>query len=313
MTWLRDLLLPPQGSAFAGEVDALYIFLVCLSTFFFLLIAGLIVWSVWRYRRRPGRKSAHITNHLTLELIWSVVPLIIVIGIFFWGMHAYMKSRIPPGDAMEISVTAKKWQWTFEYPDGTRTLNEVHLPVNKPVRFIMSSDDVLHDFFVPSMRVKHDVVPGRYTEIWFNPAVEGEHVITCAEYCGKGHSDMHAKLFVESEAKYQKWVAEGGDEWKEFKTPADYGRMLYDAKGCSTCHSLDGTRHDGPSWKGVFGKMEQMNDGKSYMVDENYVRESMMDPQAKIVKGFEPVMPTFQGVLRPREIDALIAFIKTVK
>jgi len=165
------------------------------------------------------------------------------------------------------------------------------------------------------MRVKTDIVPGRYTQIWFTPTVTGQFVSTCAEYCGKGHSDMHAKVFVDSPADYQKWVIEGGDEWKEYKTPADYGRALYSAKGCETCHTLDGRKiaDGGPSWLGIFGKMEKMTDGKEYKVDENYVRESMMVPSAKVVAGYQNVMPVFQGLLREREINALIAFIKTVK
>ncbi len=197
-----------------------------------------------RYRRKPGRKTPHITDHLGLELTWSILPLILVIGVFFWGFRNYMKSQVAPNESLEISVTAKKWVWSFEYPDGTRTLNEVHLPVNKPVKFIMTSEDVLHDFYVPEMRVKMDVVPNRYTEVWFQPTIEGQFRLTCAEYCGKGHSDMMGKVFVENEAKYKHWVEEGGDEWKTM-TPVAYGQLLYESKGCATCHSLDGIAHAG--------------------------------------------------------------------
>jgi cytochrome c oxidase subunit 2 len=314
MNWLRSLLLPQQGSAYAHDVDSLFMFLVYLSIFFFTLVAGLVIWSVFRYRRKPGRKTPHITDHLGLELTWSIVPLVIVMGVFFWGFRNYIQSQVAPNEALEITVTAKKWVWSFEYPDGTRTLNEVHVPVNKPVRFIMTSEDVLHDFYVPDMRVKMDVVPNRYTEVWFQPTVEGLHQLTCAEYCGKGHSDMRGKIYVDSEAKYQKWVEEGGDEWKTM-TPAAYGQLLYESKGCSTCHSLDGTRMQGggPSWKGIFGKLEHMGDGKDYKVDENYLRESMMVPSAKVVAGYDNIMPVFQGLLREREIGALIQFIKAQK
>ncbi len=314
MNWLRTTLLGPAGSDYAGKVDNIYLFIFGLTVFFFLLIAVLAIGSavVWRYK--PGRKTPHITDNMTLELLWSVLPLLIVIGLFFWGAQSYMEGRVAPNEALEITVTAKKWQWAFEYPDGTRTLNEVHLPVNKPVRFIMTSEDVLHDFFVPSMRQKHDVVPGRYTEIWFTPTVEGEHVGTCAEYCGKGHSDMRARVFVDSPAKYAKWVEEGGDEWKTM-TPKEYGMYLYQSKGCETCHTLDGSKlaQGGPSWKGVYGRMEKMTDGKEYKVDENYIRESILNPSAKIVMGYENIMPTFQGLLREREIQALINFIKMQK
>jgi cytochrome c oxidase subunit 2 len=314
MNWFRSLFLPAQGSAYARDVDALFMFLVYLSIFFFLLVAGLTFWSVIRYRRKPGRMTPHITDHLGLELTWSIIPLIIVMGVFFWGFRNYMKSQVAPNEALEISVTAKKWVWSFEYPDGTRTLNEVHLPVNKPVRFIMTSEDVLHDFYVPEMRVKMDVVPNRYTELWFQPAAEGLFRLTCAEYCGKGHSDMMGKVYVENDAKFKHWVEEGGDEWKTM-TPVAYGQLLYESKGCATCHSLDGSRMQGggPSYKGVFGRMEKMGDGKEFKVDENYLRESMLVPSAKVVAGYENIMPVFQGLLREREISALIQFIKAQK
>ena len=314
MNWLRSLLLPPQASAYAGDVDTLFMFLVYVSIFFFTLVAGLVIWSMIRYRRRPGRTTPHITDHLGLELTWSILPLILVMGVFFWGFRNYMQAQVAPNEALEITVTAKKWVWSFEYPDGTRTLNEVHVPVNKPVRFIMTSEDVIHDFYVPEMRVKMDVVPNRYTELWFQPTEEGLHRLTCAEYCGKGHSDMMGKVYVESEAKYKKWVEEGGDEWKTM-TPVAFGQLLYESKGCSTCHSLDGTRMagGGPSWKGVFGRMEHMSDGKDYKVDENYLRESILVPSAKVVAGYDNIMPVFQGLLREREISALIQFIKAQK
>ena len=314
MNWLRSLLLPVEGSTHAREVDDLYMFLVYLSIFFFVLVAGLTLWSVWRYRFKAGRTTPHITDHMGLELTWSVIPLILVMGVFFWGMQGFMQGTVAPGDAMEITVTAKKWVWQFEYADGTRTLNEVHVPVGKPVRFVMGSEDVIHSFFVPDMRVKQDVVPGRYTDVWFTPDQEGLHRVTCAEYCGKGHSDMAARIWVDSPDKYKKWMEDGGDEWKTM-TPQAYGALLYESKGCSTCHSVDGSRvqSGGPSWKGIFGRMEKMSDGKELRIDENYIRESINLPQAKIVAGFEPIMPTYQGMLREREMNALIAYIKSLR
>lgn len=299
---------------YAKDMDSLFMFLVYLSIFFFTLVAGLTFWSIIVYRRKPGRKTPHVTDHLGLELTWSIVPLLIVMGVFFWGFRNYMRTQVAPNEALEISVTAKKWVWSFEYPDGTRTLNEVHLPVNKPVRFIMTSEDVIHDFYAPEMRVKMDVIPNRYTDLWFQPDQEGLFRLTCAEYCGKGHSDMMGKIYVDSEAKYKHWVEEGGDEWKTM-SPVAYGQLLYESKGCATCHSLDGTRMQGggPSYKGLFGRMEKMSDGKEYLVDENYLRESMMVPGAKVVAGYENIMPVFQGLLREREINALITFIKAQK
>ncbi len=314
MNWFRSLFLPTQGSAYAKDMDSLFMFLVFMSIFFFLLVAGLVFFSITVYRRKPGRKTPHITDHLGLELAWSIIPLILVMGVFFWGFRDYMKTQVAPNEALEITVTAKKWVWAFEYPDGTRTLNELHLQVGKPVRFIMTSEDVIHDFYAPEMRVKMDVIPNRYTELWFQPDKEGVFHLTCAEYCGKGHSDMKANIIVDSEAKYKHWVEEGGDEWKTMK-PVDYGRLVYESKGCATCHSLDGTRMQGggPSYKGLFGRMEKLTDGKEVKVDENYLRESMLVPGAKVVAGYENIMPVFQGLLREREIAALITFIKAQK
>ena len=181
MFWKGSYWLPPQGSAFSNEVDVLYMALFWLSVFFFVGITGAAVWFSWKYRYRPGVVTPHMTHNTPLEIIWTVIPLILCVIIFFWGMDGFMKYAVAPGESLEIQVTAKKWLWQFEYPDGTRSVNEIHVPVDKPVRFVMTSEDVLHDFFVPDMRVKHDIVPGRYTEIWFTPTVIGEHHATCAE------------------------------------------------------------------------------------------------------------------------------------
>lgn len=315
MEWIRSLMLPPQGSTFAGEVDTLYMFLFWLSVVLFLGIAVAAIYFSWRYRYKPGRVTPHQTHNNVLEVVWTVIPLLICVGIFFWGFNLYLKYAVAPGEAMEVQITAKKWLWQFEYPDGSRTVNDLHVPINKPVRFVMTSEDVLHDFFVPDMRVKHDIVPGRYTEVWFTPTVAGVHHITCAEYCGKGHSDMQAKLTVESQEDFEKFMATGGTEYLDYtNNPAAWGKLQWERKGCSTCHSIDGTRipGGGPSWKGIWGKMEKMNDGKEVLVNADYVRESMMLPQAKIVAGFDPIMPTFQGLLREHEIQGLMAFIKSI-
>lgn len=312
MEWIRSALLPPQASTFAGDIDLMYMAIFWLSVVLFLGIVGAMSYFAWRYRYVPGRATPHQTHSTQMEVIWTVLPLLLCVGLFFWGLYGYMKLAVAPGEAMEVQVVAKQWLWQFEYPDGTRTVNEVHLPINKPVHFVMTSEDVLHDFFVPDMRTKKDIVPGRYTDIWFNPTMEGTHVATCAEYCGKGHSDMQAKVIVESQQKYDEWMATGGDEWMKHP-PEEWGQIQYRAKGCETCHSVDGSRSKGPTWKGLFGKMEKLRDGKTVEVDEAYLRESMMNPAAKVVDGFEPVMPTFQGLLRENEIRGLVAFIKSLK
>jgi cytochrome c oxidase subunit 2 len=315
MEWIRTLMLPKiQGSDYAREVDVVYMGIFWLSVVLFVGIVGAMSYFAWRYRYVPGRVTPHQTHNTTLEIVWSVLPLLLCVALFFWGLVGYLKFVVSPGEAMEIQVTAEKWQWGFEYPDGTRSLNEVHIPANKAARFVITSTDVLHDFYVPDMRVKHDAVPGRYTQVWFTPtdSALGEHVITCAEYCGKGHSDMRARLFVDTQADYDKWMATGGTEWEKYP-PEEWGRIQWDRKGCKTCHTIDGTRSKGPSWKGIFGKMERLNNGATVLVDENYLRESMMQPNAKVVDGYEAIMPTFQGLLRQNEIDGLIAFIKSLK
>lgn len=312
MEWLRSLLLPPQGSEFAKDIDNIYMFILWLSIVFFVGIVVTMSYFAWRYRYVPGRVTPHQTHNTQLEIVWTVIPVIICIGLFFWGITGYMKFAVGPGESMEVQITAKKWLWQFEYPDGTRSINELHLPVNKAVHFVMTSEDVLHDFYIPDLRMKRDIIPGRYSEYWATPTTVGEHVATCAEYCGKGHSDMHAKVFVDTPEKYAEWMATGGDEWKNH-TPEEWGKIQYDQKGCATCHTIDGSKSKGPTWKGIWGKPVKLNNGTSVLVDENYVRESMMQPNAKVVDGFEPIMPTFQGLLRENEIRGLVAFIKSLQ
>lgn len=313
MNWFRDLVLPTNASTLAGDVDNLFIAITLLGVFFFVLILGLLVFFLLNYRRKkPTDVTPHITHNFALEVTWSVLPLLMLIGVFFWGFHSYLKASVAPGEAMEIQVTAKKWVWSFEYPDGTRTINELHVPINKPVRLVMTSEDVIHSFFVPNFRVKHDVVPGRYTEVWFQPTVLGAHQVFCTEYCGKGHSDMLAKVYVDDAATYAKWLQEG-DEFTRTAPLPEVGKLVYENKGCSTCHSLDGTRGQGPSWKGIYGQTHTMTDGQKILVDENYMRESILEPQKHIVQGFEGIMPTFQGVLRERELKGVIEFIKKQK
>ena len=313
MNWLREWLMGRWASPYAGDVDGLYMFITAITIFFFFFNGGLILYAVWRWRRKSENETTpHITHNTKLEILWSVVPLIVVVFIFFWGFKGYVTSTVAPTDAMEVVVTARKWNWAFEYSDGTRTLNSIHVPVNKPVKFIMQSEDVIHSFYVPAMRLKRDVLPGRYTELWFKPTAPGTYHIFCAEYCGKGHSDMSAKLIVDSPDQFESFLREGDEETRKMPL-AELGRMVYENKGCATCHSLDGTRGQGPSFKGIWGTPQPCTDGKPRMVDENYIRESIMQPQAAIVMGYEPIMPTFQGLLRPREIDGIIAFIKTLQ
>jgi cytochrome c oxidase subunit 2 len=306
-------MLGEQASTQAPNIDNLFMFISAVNTFFFVLICACIVIFVRRYRRRgPDEVTPHITHNQTLEIVWSVVPLIILIGIFFWGFHGYVTAQIAPANAIEIQVTGKKWVWQFEYPDGMRTLNSFHVPVNRPVRLVMNSEDVLHSFFIPAFRIKKDVLPVRYTEEWFQATKPGVYQILCTEYCGKGHSDMLARVFVDDEAQYATWLREGDEEIRKLPLK-ELGALVHENRGCATCHSLDGTRGQGPSWKGVFGTTRQFADGSSMVADENYIRQSILEPQTHIVQGYEGIMPTYKGLLRDREILGAIEFIKTLK
>jgi cytochrome c oxidase subunit 2 len=313
MNWLYNYVMPEQASTLAPDIDNLFWFITAVDLFFFVLIAGLIAYIVKKYRRKTENDyTPHITHHATLEIVWSVAPLFILLIIFFWGFHGFMQARIAPANAIEIQVSAKKWQWEFEYPDGMRTINEIHVPVNRPVRLVMNSQDVIHSFFVPTFRVKMDVLPNRYTEIWFEATKTGAHQVFCTEYCGKGHSDMGAKIHVDDDAAYQKWLVEGDEQMKTMPLQ-ELGQLVYDNRGCNTCHSLDGSSGQGPSWKGIWGQTHQFADGSSAVVDENYVRESILDPQRHVLRGYEPIMPTYKGLLRDREILGAIEFIKQLK
>ena len=313
MNWIRDQILPRQISTIAPGHDTLFMFITALSFVFFVIVATALVYFVVRYRRRgPDEVTPHITHNFKLEVVWSVIPLLLVIGIFFWGFHGYMTAAIAPSESMEIAVSGKKWQWEFEYPDGMRSLNELHVPVHQNVRIILTSQDVIHSFYVPAFRVKKDAVPGRYTELWFNATEAGTYQLFCAEYCGKGHSDMLGKIVVESKEGYERWLKEGDEQLKSMPLP-ELGKLIYENRGCATCHSLTGEKGQGPSWKGIYGEQQKMVDGASILVDENYIRESILQPQKHIVLGYEGIMPTYQGLLRDREILGVIAYIKTLK
>jgi cytochrome c oxidase subunit 2 len=310
---IRDFFLPRQASTIAPAYDTLFMAITWLSVVLFLIVTILAFWFAKKYRRRHANEiTPHMTHNLMIEIVWTVVPLLIVIGLFFWGFHGFMVAQVAPAESLEIVISAKKWQWEFEYPDGMRSLNELHVPVNRPVRLIMGSQDVLHSFFVPEFRIKMDIVPGRFTEAWFEATQAGTYQIFCTEYCGKGHSDMLAKVIVETPSGYERWLREGDESLKTMPLP-EIGKLVYENRGCATCHSLTGERGQGPSWKGIFGTTHAMTDGSQQLVNENYIRESIEEPQKHIVQGYEAIMPTYKGLLRPREVMGVVEFIKRLK
>jgi cytochrome c oxidase subunit 2 len=269
-----------------------------------------MIWFVYKYRARSRHDQPEpSTDHNTgLELLWSILPLPVVLVMFVWGFQEFIALRTTPRDAYEIHATGQKWKWLFEYPNGY-TDDVLHVPQGRKIRVVISAVDVLHSLFLPTFRQKIDAVPGRYTELWFEADVPGEFPIFCAEYCGTSHSDMITKVVVHEGDGFDGWLAEA-ERALENAPPLELGAKLYNQQGCATCHSTDGSIKTGPSFKGLFGKTETLVDGSSVVVDENYIRQSVLDPQGQTVQGFPPVMPTYKGKLSDKKIDALVAFIK---
>lgn len=307
-------LLPPSGSTIAPEVDALLHFLFYAALGFIIIVYTGVVFFTIRYRRRKTSKletTSGPSQNIALEITWTLVPLVLVLFLFIWGFRSYVHMSVVPKDAMEIKVTAQKWFWSFPYPEGASTVNELVVPVGLPIKLLMSSKDVIHSFYVPNFRLKRDVLPNRYSIIWFEATQLGEADLFCAEYCGSKHSGMIGKVRVVSEREYRDWLKSQGVQG-EGMGPRDFGAKLLVSKGCSTCHSVDGTPGNGPTLLGLFDQAVKMQDGSGVTADENYLRESILNPQARVVAGYQPIMPTYQTVLKDSEIDALIAYIKSL-
>lgn len=306
-----DTFMPPAVTDIARQYDNLYAFLLWTSLIACAILIGGMIYFVVKYKRKTGTdKTPYISHNTFLEFLWSFIPLVIFLGCFAWGWYVYHQMRQFPDNAMEVHVFGKQWSWEFVYKSGKTSTNEFYVPVNTDVKLIMTSKDVLHSFFIPSMRIKQDVIPGTYTALWFNSEKLGDFQIFCTEYCGSAHSAMLAKLKVVSQADYEKWLQEN----EEGMTLTQKGQKYSNDKGCIACHSTDGSVKVGPSWKGIFGKEHVMDDGSKVLVDENYLREAILNPNAKVVKGFpKGVMPTFQGQLTEDQMNALVEFIKGLK
>jgi cytochrome c oxidase subunit 2 len=299
-------LWPEQASTMARNVDALYIFLLIVTGMMTLLIFICLLYFAARYRYRPGVPAEQIEGSTPLEITWSTIPFVIFMVIFAWGAVVYFRERTPPSDAAEIYVVAKQWMWKLEHAEGQREINELHVPVGRDVKLIMTSQDVIHSFFIPAFRIKQDVLPGRYTVEWFRATKPGVYHLFCAEYCGTQHSGMVGDIVVMEPAQYEAWM-NGGSTGPLSAT----GEKIFAELGCSTCHRTD-TQGRGPNLQGVFGKPVQLEDGRIVTADENYVRECILDPGARRVKGFQPIMPTFQGLVSEEQVNALVAYIKSI-
>lgn len=326
--------MPPAATEVAKQVNALYGFMLVTSVISFIILVGGMIFFVYKYKRKSANdQTPYITHNHTLEFLWSFVPFVVFMICFAWGTYVYLEMRSFDENALEINVYGKKWVWEFEYKNGKKILPSVDakgeavpstmvVPINTPVKLIMTSikvspqdKAVLHSFFVPSFRVKQDVIPGRYSALTFTPNQIGNFQVFCAEYCGTGHSMMMAKIKVVTQEEFDAWVlGESSGGGGAGVSLADKGREAYAKYACIGCHTVNGGASTGPTWKGLFGSTRQFNDGGSAKADENYIRESIWEPGKHIVKGYQPnMMPAFKGTISEEEIAAIIEFMKTVK
>jgi len=301
-------LFPEQASTFAPDVDHLLYFLLAVAAFFTLAIFCSIFYLSIHYRRRSENELPRaIHGGAALEILWSVIPFGLTMVMFTWGASIYFNESRPPDNALDIYVVGKQWMWKLEHLGGQREINELHIPVGRAVRLTMTSEDAIHSFFVPAFRTKQDAVPGRYTTTWFTPTKVGKYHLFCAEYCGTNHSRMGGWVYVLAPRDYEAWLSGGAS----FGSLAENGQKLFDELACGNCHKPDGSGRC-PSLTGLFGKTVQLAGGGTVKADEGYIRESILQPQAKIVAGYGPIMPTFQGLVTEEGVLQLIEYIKSL-
>src|SRR5713226_2429080 len=286
--------IPESASTLSGEVDAIYFYISGVTIFFTLLISTVVIFFAIRYRRRNAFEIPRpIEGSTKLETLWSVIPLLIAMSIFVWGAKVYFAQYRPPKNAMEIYVVGKQWMWKFQHATGQREINELHVPVGQRVKLIMATEDVIHDVFVPAFRIKADVVPGKYTTEWFEATKPGRYHFFCAEYCGMNHSGMGGWVVVMEPTEFDNWLAGNAGQ----QSAATSGQQLFQTLGCASCHGTSGEGGRGPALLGAFNSQVQLASGQTVRADESYIRESILNPQAKIVAGYGPIMLTFQGVV----------------
>ncbi|HEY5163316.1 MAG TPA: cytochrome c oxidase subunit II [Terriglobales bacterium] len=291
----------------AAQTDALVLFLVAVTGFFTLVIFILIFSFAMKYRKEKHPVAADILGSNVLEVTWSIIPFGIFMMMFVWGAIVYMQEVRPPANAMEIFVVGKQWMWKFQHQEGQREINQLHVPLGRDVMLTMISQDVIHDVFIPAFRVKRDVLPGRYTTLWFRAIKPGRYHLFCSQYCGTMHSGMIGEVVVMEPAAYQAWLAGGNAEGSLAST----GQKLFQQLGCATCHRFD-TQGRGPNLVGVYGKPVLLDDGRTVTADDNYIRESVLTPGAKVVAGFKPIMPSFNGTVNEEQLLSLVAYVKSI-
>jgi len=302
-------LLPERASSYAGEVDALFYFIVAVTVFFTVAVSIAVVYFAVKYRRRSDAdRPQEIHGSLALELTWTLIPLGIVVVMFVWGAKVFFHMNRPPDDAMTVSVVGKRWMWKLQHPTGQREINELHVPVGRSVKLVITSEDAIHSFFVPAFRIKKDAVPGRYNVAWFRATKTGTYHLFCAEYCGTEHSKMTGRVVVMEPEAYQTWLAGGPPP----ESPVVAGEKLFTELNCATCHRPDSAGR-GPVLQGLFGRPVKLASGDTVVADEAYVRESVVYPAAKVVAGYQPVMPTYQGQVSEEQLIALVAYIESLQ
>ncbi len=301
------------ASRSAAEIDSVFLFILAVCLFFFLLVEGMLIYFAVKFRRRKGAEAiatSGVTHSAVLEALWVIIPSVVVVSFFAYGYIVFQDIRRPRPGADEVNVVAQQFLYTFVYPNGTRSVGELRVPSGKPVKLVMTSRDVIHGFFIPDFRLKQDIVPGTYVTLWLQPSRAGTYDIFCTQYCGVGHSEMRAKLIVMDPADYARWLASAGAP--AGASLAARGKDLAEKTGCLACHTTTGAAGVGPTWKGLFGRKVALSDGRTVTADEAYIRESIFDPGAKVVKGFANIMPTFKGTLTDDDVTAIIAYVKTL-
>lgn len=299
---------PDQASSYAGDVDNLYGMLWVLTIFFGIGLTLAIFYFAIKYRRRhPNEVGKPVAGAIRLELTWTIIPFIISMGIFAMGTEIYFKIYHPPASATDVYVVGKQWMWKFQHVEGQREINELHVPLGRRIKLTMTTEDTIHSLFVPAFRMKLDVVPGRYSTVWFEPTQLGRFELFCAEYCGTSHSGMIGSVVVMGPAEYQTWLAGGSGEG----TPAQQGEKLFAQLACNSCHLASGQGR-GPRLQGLFGSQVELADGSKIVANEDYIRESILNPRARVVAGFQPIMPTFQGLVSEEQLLQLVAYIHSL-
>jgi cytochrome c oxidase subunit II len=300
---------PEQASNFAEGVDMLFLFVLLTCLFFAVLVVFVAIFAAFKFRRTsPGEIGSTLEGNMILEVGWTVVPLIIALGMFAWGAVLYVNFRTAPKDTLDIYVVGKQWMWKLQQPNGKREINELHVPLGRDVKLILGSEDVIHNFYIPAFRVKMDVVPGRYNTMWFRPTKIGKYHFFCSQYCGTNHAVMGGEVTVMDPAEYSAWLSDEAGNMD----PVSAGQQLFTQLACVTCHLSDGTGR-APSLNGVYSNKVLLADGSTVTADDGYIRESILQPKAKIVAGYQPVMPTFQGLVTEEQIISLTAYIKSLQ